>query len=98
MEYQSNNESLHFDDSNIITVAESSNNNNVNNSSNDKSDVFQSNTGMFDLRGKNLPPKLTEIKQNISDPHTNNSNCDTPQVNARSYRKHFEITDINNEQ
>ena len=60
MEYQSNNESLHFHDSNIITVGESSNHNNVNDSSNDKSDVFQS-------KGKNLPPKLAEIKQNTSE-------------------------------
>ena len=67
MEYQSNNESLHFHDSNIITVEESSNNNNVNDSSNDKGDVFQSNIGMFDLKGKNLPAKLAEIKQNPSE-------------------------------
>ena len=57
MEYQPNNESLHFDDSNIITVEESSNNSNVNDSSNDKSEAFQSNTGMFDLKSKNFSPK-----------------------------------------
>ena len=67
MEYQSNNESLPFDDTNIITVEESSNNNNLNDNSNDKSDVFQSNIGMFDLKGKNLPPKLAEIKQITSE-------------------------------
>ena len=60
MEYQSNNESLHFE--------ESSNNKNVN----DKSDVFQINTGMFDLKGKNLPPKLAEIKQHFKITDINN--------------------------
>ena len=52
----------------LMKVEESSNNKNVN----DKSDVFQINTGMFDLKGKNLPPKLAEIKQHFKITDINN--------------------------
>ena len=63
IECQSNNGSLHSDDNSIETVEESSNNNNVN----DKSNVFESYTGIFNLKDKNLPPKFVKIRPNTTE-------------------------------